>query len=278
MIVWDDGTKKQRIYEMWQDNFHDPVSYADFYFKEVYGKNEVLINQEEDVAKGMLHLNPYLLHVNEQPVRAKYIVGVATDKEYRRQGVMKELLIESFQILRSRGECFTYLMPADENYYLPFDFRFGMTQIEQEVEYLPDLYIPEEREAEKYTFKAEISEAELEKITAQENAVKDTVFDIYTDISPDYIRRMEKEVESDFGQVLYVFEGEKYIGRTAVGAEDSYFVLSQVFCADDTKRESFLEQTMLYCEKKYHYNRYQLILDTSWKDATDTGMFSVHAC
>ena len=148
MIVWDDGTKKQRIYEMWQDNFHDPVSYADFYFKEVYGKNEVLINQEEDVAKGMLHLNPYLLHVNEQPVRAKYIVGVATDKEYRRQGVMKELLIESFQILRSRGECFTYLMPADENYYLPFDFRFGMTQIEQEVEYLPDLYIPEEREAE----------------------------------------------------------------------------------------------------------------------------------
>ena len=142
MIVWDDGTKKQRIYEMWQDNFHDPVSYADFYFKEVYGNNEVLINQEEDVAKGMLHLNPYLLHVHEQPVRAKYIVGVATDKEYRRQGVMKELLIESFQTLRSRGECFTYLMPADENYYLPFDFRFGMTQIEQEVEYLPDLYIP----------------------------------------------------------------------------------------------------------------------------------------
>ena len=80
---------------------------------------------------------------------------------------------------------------------------------------------------------------------------------------------MEKEVESDFGQVLYVFEGEKYIGRTAVGAEDSYFVLSQVFCADDAKRESFLEQTMLYCEKKYHYNRYQLILDASWKDATD---------
>ena len=176
MIVWDDGTRKQRIYEMWQDNFHDPVSYADFYFKEVYGKNEVLINQEEDIAKGMLHLNPYLLHVNEQSVRAKYIVGVATDKEYRRQGVMKELLIESFQTLRSRGECFTYLMPADENYYLPFDFRFGMIQIEQEVEYLPDLYIPEEREAEKYTFKAEISEAELEKITAQENAVKDTVY------------------------------------------------------------------------------------------------------
>ena len=40
MIVWDDGTKKQRVYEMWEDNFHDPVSYANFYFNEVYGKNE----------------------------------------------------------------------------------------------------------------------------------------------------------------------------------------------------------------------------------------------
>ena len=38
MIVWDNGTKKQRVYEIWEDNFHDPVSYANFYFNEVYGK------------------------------------------------------------------------------------------------------------------------------------------------------------------------------------------------------------------------------------------------
>ena len=30
MIVWDDGTKKQRVYEMWEDNFHDPVSLRTF--------------------------------------------------------------------------------------------------------------------------------------------------------------------------------------------------------------------------------------------------------
>ena len=45
MIVWDNGTKKQRVYEIWEDNFHDPVSYANFYFNEVYGKNEVLLNE-----------------------------------------------------------------------------------------------------------------------------------------------------------------------------------------------------------------------------------------
>ena len=329
MIVWDDGTKKQRVYEMWEDNFHDPVSYADFYFSEVYGKNEVLLNQEtpadDDIVKGMLHLNPYTLHVKGQPAQAKYIVGVATDEEYRRQGVMRELLVKTFQELRGRGEMFTYLMPADENYYLPFDFRFGMAQVEQELEYLPELrketekqvedtvekdskdnitveqgsiaknkevlLMQEEQEGqpeecqvkgdilgenktkressiEKYTFETELSDTELETLTTQENAIKDTLFDIFTEISVPYIRRMEKEVESDYGQVLYVFDGESYVGRVAVGAEDSYFVLSQVFCADASKRESFLEQVILYCEERYHYNRYQLVLDPSWKDVT----------
>lgn len=270
MIVWDDGTKKQRVYEMWEDNFHDPVSYANFYFNEVYGKNEVLLNEEmsadENIVKGMLHLNPYTLHVKGQQAEAKYIVGVATDEEYRRQGVMRELLVKTFRELRSRGELFTYLMPADENYYLPFDFRFGMAQVEQELEYLPELR--KETENEKYTFKTELSDTELETLVAQENVIKDTLFDIFTEISVPYIRRMEKEVESDYGQVLYVFDGESYVGRAAVGAEDSYFVLSQVFCADASKRENFLEQVILYCEEKYHYNRYQLVLDPSWKDIT----------
>lgn len=331
MIVWDDGTKKQRVYEMWEDNFHDPISYADFYFSEVYGKNEVLLNQEtqadDDIVKGMLHLNPYTLHVKGQPTEAKYIVGVATDEEYRRQGVMRELLVKTFQELRGRGEMFTYLMPADENYYLPFDFRFGMAQVEQELEYLPELCKETEKQAEdtvekdskdnlnveqesiaknkevllkqeeaeqedqpeecqvkedvlgdnknkressfeKYTFKTELSDTELETLVTQENAIKDTLFDIFTEISVPYIRRMEKEVESDYGQALYVFDGESYVGRVAVGAEDSYFVLSQVFCADAFKRESFLEQMILYCEEKYHYNRYQLVLDPSWRDVT----------
>ena len=337
MIVRDDGTKKQRVYEMWEDNFHDPISYADFYFSEVYGKNEVLLNQEiqtdDEIVKGMLHLNPYTLHVKGHPTEEKYIVGVATDEEYRRQGVMRELLVKTFQELRGRGELFTYLMPADENYYLPFDFRFGMAQVEQELEYLPESCKETGRQAEdtvekdakdnsdakqeslviikevllkqeaaeqvsqskesrakedvlgedrtkressieNYTFNTELSDTELEKIAAQENAIKDTLFDIFTEISVSYIRRMEKEVKSDYGQVLYVFCGESYIGRVAVGAEDSYFVLSQVFCADASKRENFLEQVILYCEEKYHYNRYQLILDLSWKDVTTkTGLY-----
>ena len=121
MIVWDDGTKKQRVYEMWEDNFHDPVSYANFYFNEVYGKNEVLLNEEmsadENIVKGMLHLNPYTLMVNGTEKESYYIVAVATRKEYRGRRYMAGLLRESLLDMYQAGVTFTYLMPAAEAIY-----------------------------------------------------------------------------------------------------------------------------------------------------------------
>lgn len=144
-----------------------------------------------------------------------------------------------------------------------------MTQIEQEVEYLPDLYIPEEREAEKYTFKAEISEAELEKITAQENAVKDTVFVFIQTFLQTISEEWKKKWKVILGR-FFMFLKEKSILEELPGRcrRQLFCPVSGLLCRR-YERESFLEQTMLYCEKKYHYNRYQLILDTSWKDATD---------
>ena len=141
MIVWDNGTKKQRVYEIWEDNFHDPVSYANFYFNEVYGKNEVLLNEEmsadENLVKGMLHLNPYTLMVNGIEKESYYIVAVATRKEYRGRRYMAGLLREALLDMYQAGVTFTYLMPAAEAIYLPHDFR---TLYEQNIEY----YAPED--------------------------------------------------------------------------------------------------------------------------------------
>ena len=169
MIIEDRERHKEEVCAMWQRNFHDPAPYAEFYFTEVYGKNEILLNLSGDSAdrltameagrdregasgelpeaeageiRGMLHLNPYRLFVRGKEVDAHYIVGVATDEEYRRQGVMRELLADTFHRLRERGEMLTYLMPADRDYYLPFDFRFGMCQLEQEIECFGQAGVP----------------------------------------------------------------------------------------------------------------------------------------
>ena len=264
MILLEDGKKKEEIYAMWQRNFHDPVPYARFYFDEVYGKNDILLNvqDDEDTIKGMLHLNPYGLSLGGQNVDAHYIVGVATDEEFRRQGVMRELLKETFSRLRSQGETFTYLMPADENYYLPFDFRFGSCQIEQEIECFSGS-VPEapETEYEYFTLK----EINLEEVARMENRQKDAVFTIHTEITPEYLKRLEKETNSDFGKLFFVYSKGEYVGRFVMGAENDYMVISQIFYAKEDKHEWFLYEVLNYCEEHYHYGKYQLVLDESWK-------------
>ncbi len=286
MIFWDDGTRRQEIYDIWQRNFHDPSAYAGFYFREVYGKNEVLLCKEDcdneemegELLKGMLHLNPYLLRIKGHSIPAKYIVGVATQEEYRRQGVMRELLTKTFRTLRGRGEMLTYLMPADEQYYLPFDFRFGMEQIEQEMQYEPGsvwetgttegIGTVLEKEAQtkmSYDFFTEITDKQLEQITELENSEKDRLFAIYTEVSGPYIQRLKKEIESEHGQLLFAFCEGEYQGRLVLEAENDYLVISQVFCAKMENWETFLQQAVRYGVRHYHYNRYQLILDPSWK-------------
>ena len=295
MIIRENGRHREEVYAMWQRNFHDPVPYADFYFTEVYGKHVVLLNVTDTAGikgsaasemptlhaaamgeelpdevsgdiRGMLHLNPYELLVRGKCVDANYIVGVATDEEFRRQGVMRELLTDTFARLRNRGEMLTYLMPADENYYLPFDFRFGLSQLEQEIECFGQAPAPEK---EVFRFAAGLPE-NLEAACQAENAAKTRRFAVTTKITPDYLRRMEKEVKSDFGRLVTVYRDGVYAGRFVMGAENDCMVISQIVFvenADGTAdRRAFLHEALQYCEREYHYGRYQIVLDETWQD------------
>ena len=79
--------------------------------------------EEDGRIRSMLHLNPYSLWVNGSRKDANYIVAVATQKEYRKRGYMASLLKKSLEDMYQAGEAFTFLMPASESIYLPFDFR-----------------------------------------------------------------------------------------------------------------------------------------------------------
>ena len=71
----------------------------------------------------MLHLNPYELMVNGSKKDVDYIVAVATREPYRKRGYMGKLLRKALRDMYVSGRSFTFLMPASEAIYTPFDFR-----------------------------------------------------------------------------------------------------------------------------------------------------------
>ena len=119
-VQYDSKENIDAIRDLWQEAFHDPEAFADYYFEQVFPKNQVLVAKEKDGIRSMLHLNPYVW--NCQQIIFHYIVGVATRENCRRQGYMARCLTKALQDMEGNGEPFTYLMPANPEYYKPFQF------------------------------------------------------------------------------------------------------------------------------------------------------------
>lgn len=260
MIRFEEGNQKEQLYDMWRRIFHDTVPYTDFYFREVYGKNEILLEEDNEVLRGMLHLNPYVMQIGKEEITAHYIVGVSTEEEYRRQGVMRNLLDKTFRTLRGRKDPFTYLMPADEAYYLPFSFQFGMKQYTQEVEYGKN-----ERVEAGYT--VERATEEMYPVYAElENAWKRSRYDLSTKISVEYLHRLQEEVRSEFGCFFLVKKNGQPMGRFVVYAEDDNLSISQMVCYENDLRAEYLQQILQFLDDRYHFRRFDITYAEDWKE------------
>lgn len=113
---------------LWKDCFHDSKEYMDYYFKYKLKDNQILALFDQAEAVSMIHLNPFRLAMNHMPIRAHYIVGVATQEHHRKKGLMRRLLIQSMEKMHQDKVPFTYLMPASDKIYTPFGFRYIYAQ------------------------------------------------------------------------------------------------------------------------------------------------------
>ena len=109
---------------LWEEVFYeDSVQFTDYYFENKATKNiGYVIGQAPYDA--MMFRTPYTLQIGEVQNEISYIVGVATRKECRHRGCMRELLMHSFREMYQEKNPFTFLMPANPAIYEPFDFKY----------------------------------------------------------------------------------------------------------------------------------------------------------
>ena len=115
--------------KLWERVFkEDTVEFLDYYYSVKTLENEIYVIEEDGEIVSMLHLNPYQMRIGNDIFQTHYIVAVATDENYRKRGYMATLLNYTMQVMKDRGEPFTFLMPAAEAIYKPFGFEFVYEQ------------------------------------------------------------------------------------------------------------------------------------------------------
>lgn len=173
----------------------DSPGFVDYYYEEKTKDNQIYVIEDGGKVCSMLHLNPYQVSVNGSKKDVNYIVAVATRKEYRKRGYMASLLKRALRDMYQAGETFTFLMPASEQIYLPFDFR---TVYRQEKRYY--------REGESVSGEdievRPAEESDCEALAECANAYLSRHFQVYTSRDKAYYQRLLKEYASDGGGLM----------------------------------------------------------------------------
>ena len=211
--------------DMWKTIFADESeSFLDYYYSEKIKDNEIYVIEDGDKIVSMIHLNPYEMRVGNEQHKLHYIVGVATDPAYRKQGLMRRLLNYVFDVMRERKEPFTYLMPVAKEIYEPFGFEFVCMRAMEEIAGIENKNNPPE------VVKA--TESDCERLAVFANAFL-ADYDVVAVRNETYYRRMLLEMGSENGGILMAKRGEEIVGILNYAKGEQYEVNEFLFQADD---------------------------------------------
>lgn len=213
-----------RTRALWESVFaEDTKAFLDYYYYVKTRENEIYIIEEEEIVS-MIQLNPYELQIQKQMSECHYVIGVATEKEYRGRGYMRDILLKSMEEMYRRKEPFTFLMPAAEAIYSPYDFRFVYRQ-RQGILTHKDLPASEVSEAIQMK-DARVSDCDVLSEFFQKQIAPH--YQVIAAHSPEYYRTMIQEQQSQDGGVCVLREEAKVVGVFAYSNEGEWEVREPV--------------------------------------------------
>ena len=106
--------------ELWIMSFDEDPKACDIFFEKVYKKENTYIAKYNDKIISAL----YLLDTDFNGQKAHYLCGAATHSDYRKQGVMGNLICFALKSAKEKGDKYSFLFPANNNLYSYYK-KFG---------------------------------------------------------------------------------------------------------------------------------------------------------
>lgn len=233
-------TMRADAYELWGLCFGDSKAYMDNYFSWRMKESTLYGIYAGATLASMVHLNPYPFLLKGKLINTNYIVGVATREEHRKQGLMRRLLIHSLQDMYTKGHPFTYLMPAKESIYLPFDFRYVYAKEKFTKECNADITEGEELplrrdwEVRDLTKEAILEEAEFLRATSDLLMEKMEGY-AYRDVH--YYHRLLDDMVSAGGGILTFYHNGTYAGYASYMLEGDQSEVSEMIILSEYSQQ-----------------------------------------
>lgn len=225
---------------LWERVFiEDTKEFLDYYYSAKIQDNEMYVIKEDEKIISTIHLNPYQVKINEELHKLHYIVAVATDEKYRKRGFMGQLLRKTMRVMYDRKEPFTFLMPAAEGIYYPYDFRFVYRRKQGEVC---------GKNATSEIEIAPVKEEELHMLADFANQIL-AKYQVVTKRDADYYRTIILEQQSCGGDVMLMKKNADLIGSFCYAKGEKFEIREPLF----SKEEEFLKAVYLLTKSESEF-------------------------
>lgn len=111
---------KESVKHIWKNCFVDSEHEVDFYFDNLYNKDNIVAIYQDNKIVGCIHRNKYTLLFNNKFINSRFYVGVGILPEYRGRGILNELMIKAFEF----DDDFVYLHPSNPQIYEKYGFIY----------------------------------------------------------------------------------------------------------------------------------------------------------
>lgn len=121
-----------RIKALWKDSFRDETDIStDFFFSNLFNIEDTYVIECHQQILAMIQSRPLCIRVGDKDVNTHFIVGVATKKEFRKNGLMRRLMN---QVLKDTQEDEVVILQAYQwEIYEPFGFSKKYFQYQYDI-------------------------------------------------------------------------------------------------------------------------------------------------
>lgn len=202
----EDG--KRETERLWHSCFpEDSDAFINYYYSEKTKDNRILVKNDNGLIISMAQLNPYRLRVKNNDVDSFYIIGVATESSRRREGHFRDVFMRMLEDLNKEQVPFVFLMPANERIYLPFDFSYICK--------LPSVTLTDSAKDKLTAEPCLDRDEDCGKAAEYMEQWLSERFEMYCRRDAAYVSRLLKELDSENGRLVFLYEGDKLAGLRA---------------------------------------------------------------
>lgn len=210
-----------RTRKLWEKIFiEDTKEFLDYYYFLKTKENEIYVIEKDDDIRSMLQLNPYMFHIGQMTTAADYIIAVATDEKYRKKGFMRRLLCRAMQDMYNKQQILTFLMPAAEAIYTPYDFRFVYDQKIADIS------------GNQSEMKTELVQAGIQDAAALAEFYEKNFarrYQICTFRDESYYQILMFEQQSEHGGIMMMKSGEEIVGTFCYANEGEFIIREPLY-------------------------------------------------